>query len=88
MGASIDISWSVSLRNSLICVAVPIKSAVVVCSGGADASVDGSSFDMLRSKISVSRSSSSTGSKACVKIGQWRSSFMVSICAEAVISNG
>uniref|UniRef100_A0A915JPN4 Secreted protein n=1 Tax=Romanomermis culicivorax TaxID=13658 RepID=A0A915JPN4_ROMCU len=58
----LEISLSVSFKKSVICVAVALISDGAAGIGRADASDDGSSFAMLRSKISVSNRSSSAGS--------------------------
>uniref|UniRef100_A0A915HUW5 Uncharacterized protein n=1 Tax=Romanomermis culicivorax TaxID=13658 RepID=A0A915HUW5_ROMCU len=58
-GARIEISWSVSFKKSVICVALAVTSDGVASIGRADASVHGGSFAMLRSKIGVSKNSSS-----------------------------
>uniref|UniRef100_A0A915I780 Uncharacterized protein n=1 Tax=Romanomermis culicivorax TaxID=13658 RepID=A0A915I780_ROMCU len=68
--------------------AVAIKLAVAVGAGRFDASADGSSLAIFRSKIGISRSSSSAGSTSCAEVGQSRSSLAVSVCTEAVVGNG
>uniref|UniRef100_A0A915KYF3 Uncharacterized protein n=1 Tax=Romanomermis culicivorax TaxID=13658 RepID=A0A915KYF3_ROMCU len=55
--------------------------------GRAKTSVDGSSFAMFKSKIGVSKSSSSAGS-ASMPVGWSSSSLVVSMCTEAVVGMG
>uniref|UniRef100_A0A915KIM2 Uncharacterized protein n=1 Tax=Romanomermis culicivorax TaxID=13658 RepID=A0A915KIM2_ROMCU len=62
ISSSVRISSSVSFKKSEICVAVAVTSDGAAGMGRADASIDGGSFAMLRSKIGVSSNSSSAGS--------------------------
>uniref|UniRef100_A0A915HMD3 Uncharacterized protein n=1 Tax=Romanomermis culicivorax TaxID=13658 RepID=A0A915HMD3_ROMCU len=57
----LEISSSVSFKKSVICVAIMVMSEGAAGIGRADSLVDGSSLAMLRSKIGVSKSSSSAG---------------------------
>uniref|UniRef100_A0A915KJ19 Uncharacterized protein n=1 Tax=Romanomermis culicivorax TaxID=13658 RepID=A0A915KJ19_ROMCU len=84
--ASDEMSSSVSLRNSLICVAETIRSAAGHLLGDSAGAAVGS-LAMLRSKISVSWSSSWEGSGAVSNIGCLSNSSPVSKCAEAIVGN-
>uniref|UniRef100_A0A915IEQ0 Uncharacterized protein n=1 Tax=Romanomermis culicivorax TaxID=13658 RepID=A0A915IEQ0_ROMCU len=82
--AKVEISSSVSFKKSVICVTVRVRSAVAAGRGRADTSVDGSSFTLFKSKISVSRSSLSAGSTSITEVGQSNSSSMAYSAAEQV----
>uniref|UniRef100_A0A915I2B0 Uncharacterized protein n=1 Tax=Romanomermis culicivorax TaxID=13658 RepID=A0A915I2B0_ROMCU len=71
---SINISSSMSFRNSLICMAMAVKLAVTVGSGSADMLVEGRNLAMFKSKSGVSRNSSTPGSETCIKMGWLKSS--------------
>uniref|UniRef100_A0A915KUA7 Uncharacterized protein n=1 Tax=Romanomermis culicivorax TaxID=13658 RepID=A0A915KUA7_ROMCU len=73
-GARVHMSSSVNFKKSVICMAMAVKLAVAVGTGRANTSVDGGSFALFRSKISVSKSSSSAGSTSIAEVGGSRSS--------------
>uniref|UniRef100_A0A915JIK9 Uncharacterized protein n=1 Tax=Romanomermis culicivorax TaxID=13658 RepID=A0A915JIK9_ROMCU len=87
-GARVDMSSSINFKKSVICLVVAVKSAVAVGTGRADTSVDGGSFTIFRSKIGVSKSSSSAGSTSIAEVGGSKSSSAVSMRTEAVVRNG
>uniref|UniRef100_A0A915KQV9 Uncharacterized protein n=1 Tax=Romanomermis culicivorax TaxID=13658 RepID=A0A915KQV9_ROMCU len=86
--ASVDISSSVHFKKSNICVAVALRLAVAAGGGRADVSVDSGSFVIFKSKIGLSKSSSSAGSTFITEVGRSSSSSVVSLCTEAVVDKG
>uniref|UniRef100_A0A915L303 Secreted protein n=1 Tax=Romanomermis culicivorax TaxID=13658 RepID=A0A915L303_ROMCU len=84
----VDISLSVSFKKLVICVAVALRWAVAVGIGRADTSVDGGSFAIFKSKISVSKGSLSAGSTLIAEVGRLSSSSVVSMCTEALVGKG
>uniref|UniRef100_A0A915KMV6 Uncharacterized protein n=1 Tax=Romanomermis culicivorax TaxID=13658 RepID=A0A915KMV6_ROMCU len=72
-GAMFEISSSISFKKSVICVAVALRSDGAAGIGRADTSVDGGSLAMFKSKISISKISSSAGSTS-TPVGQSSSS--------------
>uniref|UniRef100_A0A915JGE8 Secreted protein n=1 Tax=Romanomermis culicivorax TaxID=13658 RepID=A0A915JGE8_ROMCU len=86
-GARVNMSSSINFRKWVICMAITVRSAVAASVGRADTSVDCSSFAIFRSKIGVSKSSSSVGSMSTAEVGPSRSSSAVSLCTEAVVGN-
>uniref|UniRef100_A0A915JR44 Uncharacterized protein n=1 Tax=Romanomermis culicivorax TaxID=13658 RepID=A0A915JR44_ROMCU len=88
IGARVEILSSVSFKNSVICMAVAVKSDGAGGVGRADTSVHGSSFAIFGSKIGISNSSSLAGSTSTPKVGRSSSSSAVSVCTEAVVGKG
>uniref|UniRef100_A0A915IQW6 Uncharacterized protein n=1 Tax=Romanomermis culicivorax TaxID=13658 RepID=A0A915IQW6_ROMCU len=87
----VEISSSVSFKKFkkfVICVAVAVRSDGAAGVGRADTSVDSSSLAMFKSKIGISKSSSSAGSTSTPRVGQSSSSSVVSMCTEAVVGMG
>uniref|UniRef100_A0A915J233 Uncharacterized protein n=1 Tax=Romanomermis culicivorax TaxID=13658 RepID=A0A915J233_ROMCU len=87
-GARFEISLSISFKKLVICVAVAVISDGAAGIGRADTSVDGGSFAMFKSKIGVSKSSSSAGSTSTPKVGHSSNSLAVSVCTEAIVGMG
>uniref|UniRef100_A0A915JTD0 Secreted protein n=1 Tax=Romanomermis culicivorax TaxID=13658 RepID=A0A915JTD0_ROMCU len=86
--ARVEISSSISFKKFVICVAVTARSNGAAGVGRADTSADGSSFAIFKSKIGVSKSSSSAGSTLTPKVGHCSSLLAVSVCTEAVVGKG
>uniref|UniRef100_A0A915L8G9 Secreted protein n=1 Tax=Romanomermis culicivorax TaxID=13658 RepID=A0A915L8G9_ROMCU len=79
-GVRVDISLSVNFKKLIICVAVAVRLAVTPSRGRADTSVDSGTFALFKSKIGVSKSSSSAGSTSKAEVGPSRSSSVVNVC--------
>uniref|UniRef100_A0A915IRI7 Secreted protein n=1 Tax=Romanomermis culicivorax TaxID=13658 RepID=A0A915IRI7_ROMCU len=82
-----EISSSISFKKSVICVAIAVILDGPAGIGRAHMSDDSDSFAMFKSKIGLSKSSSSAGSTS-TPVGRSSNSSAVSMCTEAVVGMG